>query len=339
MSAPRRKARATHPARFRGCNRAWVRAERGRIKPVRTPHEQQSSRSRILRACTLGAGAVATVWLLSGVTAALAQSGPTGGGAGGGSNPSAELGGAGGVSIWALFRQSFDLFTILIVTGSIASVAIIVRSAIVVRRPVVLPIESTSAIRTLVAERRWPDLQRYVADDLSFVGRVLHETLPKVKPAAVSGGGAAVREAAEIAADNESLRRFKEIELLGVLGNLGPLLGLVGTVWGMIIAFTAIGETGGQAAAAQLSTGIAKALFHTFLGLTLAIPSLLAFGVFRERLDRLCAEGTMLATDATDAITATLLNPSAMGTPAPVAPGAPTSAQPAPRAATSPTTA
>jgi biopolymer transport protein ExbB len=72
----------------------------------------------------------------------------------------------------------------------------------------------------------------------------------------------------------------------------------------MIIAFTAIGETGGQAAAAQLSTGIAKALFHTFLGLTLAIPSLLAFGFFRERLDRLCVEGSMQATDAVNAILA-----------------------------------
>lgn len=305
---------------------------------MRTHHEHRSRGSRALRALVLGAGGVAGAWLLSGAAAALAQAGP-----GSGASPAANLTtGAPGVSIWALFRQSFDLFTILIVTGSVVSVAIIVRSLIVVRRSVVLPAESSATIRTLVAERRWPDLQKYVADDLSFVGRVLHETLPKVKPAAVSGGGAAVREAAEVAADNEALRRFREIEVLGVLGNLGPLLGLVGTVWGMIIAFTAIGETGGQAAAAQLSTGIAKALFHTFLGLTLAIPSLLAFGMFREKLDRLCAEGTMLATDATDAITAALLNPAAMGPPTSpaAASSAPASAgQTVPRAAPSPATA
>jgi biopolymer transport protein ExbB len=99
-----------------------------------------------------------------------------------------------------------------------------------------------------------------------------------------------------------------------VLGAIGPLLGLVGTVWGMIIAFTAIGETGGQAAAAQLSIGIAKALFHTFLGLTLAIPSLIAYGLFRERLDRLCVEGAMQATDAVNAIVAS--GPAPAATPA-----------------------
>lgn len=287
---------------------------------MRTQIEHSRIRRPTLRALTWAAGAIAGAWVLSGVTSAVAQTG----------GPTGSPGAAAGVSIWALFQQSFDLFTILIVTGSVASLAIIVRSAIVIRRDIVLPPESTSAIRSLVAERRWPELQRYVAEDQGFVGRVLHETLPKVKAAGVGGGGAGIREAAEIAADNESLRRFKEIELLGVLGNLGPLLGLVGTVWGMIIAFTAIGETGGQAAAAQLSTGIAKALFHTFLGLTLAIPSLLAFGVFRERLDRLCAEGTMLVTDATDVIGAALLNPAAMGPAAQPAAAQPGGAQPRP---------
>lgn len=230
-----------------------------------------------------------------------------------------------GISIWALFRQSFDLFTILIVLGSVVSLAIIVRSIITVRRSVVLPDESLSSIRQCIAERRWPDLQRFVLEDQGFVGRVLREALPKLKNAPNE-----MRQVAEVASENEAARRFKEIELLGTLGNLGPLLGLVGTVWGMIIAFTAIGETGGQAAAAQLSTGIAKALFHTFLGLTLAIPSLLAFGIFRERLDRLCVEGTMHATDAVDALA------SAVNAPGAAAPPHPRAAAPAPAPAAAP---
>ncbi len=212
------------------------------------------------------------------------------------------LGGADGgasVSIWALFQQSFDLFTIAIVLGSIGALAIIVRSILVIRRSVVLPDESSEAVRRLIAERRWPDLQAFVAEDDSYLGRVLHDVLPRLRH---SAGNA--QEITDIAAEQETARRFREVEWLGVLGAIGPLLGLVGTVWGMIIAFTAIGETGGQAAAAQLSTGIAKALFHTFLGLTLAIPSLLAFGFFRERLDRLCVEGAMHSADAVNSILA-----------------------------------
>jgi biopolymer transport protein ExbB len=91
----------------------------------------------------------------------------------------------------------------------------------------------------------------------------------------------------------------------------------------MIIAFTAIGETGGQAAAAQLSAGISKALFHTFLGLMLAIPALLAYGLFREKLDRLCARGTMLSTDVMDQIASLAMqSPGTMNQPAPPAPQA-----------------
>lgn len=213
-----------------------------------------------------------------------------------------------GMSVFALFMQSFDLFTILILLGSLASVALIVRSVILIRPSVVLPEESVAAVKKLIAERRWAELQRYVGEDDSFLGRVLHESLPKLRANPLG-----IREATESAADAETMRRFREVELLGVIGNLGPLLGLVGTVWGMIIAFTAIGETGGQAAAAQLSEGIAKALFHTFLGLTLAIPSLLAFGIFRERLDRLCAQGAMVATDSVEAIASATLQPAQQG--------------------------
>lgn len=233
---------------------------------------------------------------------ALAQTGAPAPGGSGGS----------GVSIWALFQQSFDLFTIAIVLGSIAALAIIIRSALVIRRVVVLPEESGEAIRRLIGERRWADLQKFVAEDDSFLGHVLHQILPRLRNSA-----GRTQEIVDIAAENETARRFREIEWLGVLGAIGPLLGLVGTVWGMIIAFTAIGETGGQAAAAQLSIGIAKALFHTFLGLTLAIPSLIAYGLFRERLDRLCVEGAMQATDAVNAIVAS--GPAPAATPAPPA--------------------
>ncbi|MBX3353718.1 MAG: MotA/TolQ/ExbB proton channel family protein [Phycisphaeraceae bacterium] len=226
-------------------------------------------------------------------------------------------------SIWSLFMQSFDLFTILIVMGSVFAVAIIVRAILTLRRSVILPAESIDAVQSAINERRWADLQQFVGEDDSFVSRVLRESLPKLR---VNPLG--IHEATEMAADTETARRFKEVEWLGVIGNLGPLLGLVGTVWGMIIAFTAIGETGGQAAASQLSIGIAKALFHTFLGLLLAIPALLAYGMFRERLDRICSEGTMLATDAMDQIAAVALqNPGAQASPA-QGPGAAQSPQP-----------
>lgn len=233
-----------------------------------------------------------------------------------------------GVSVLNLFRQSFDFFTILIIAGSVAAVAIIVRCAIVLRRSVILPDASTATIRQFIAERQWPELQRFVSEDSSMLSRVLRETLPRLRN---NPGVGAVGEAADDAADAEATRLSREVEWLGVLGNLGPLLGLVGTVWGMIIAFTGIGSTGGQAAASMLSIGIAKALFHTFLGLLLAIPSLLAYGVFRERLDRLTAEGAALASD--------LAKATAIGVSGGAPPASPTTGGPNAQGRTSPTAA
>lgn len=97
-------------------------------------------------------------------------------------------------------------------------------------------------------------------------------------------------DAAELAASTETASWFRRCEPLSLIGNLGPLVGLAGTVWGMILAFTSLGETGGQAGPAELSEGISKALFHTLLGLVLAIPCLLAFGYFRSKTDALCTE-------------------------------------------------
>jgi biopolymer transport protein ExbB len=106
-----------------------------------------------------------------------------------------------------------------------------------------------------------------------------------------------MREAAELAASEESASWFRKIDLLNVIGNLGPLVGLAGTVWGMILAFTSLGETGGQAGPAQLSLGISKALFHTLLGLCLAIPCLFAYGMLRNKLDKLCTRAIVVASE------------------------------------------
>src|SRR5262249_11624134 len=70
-----------------------------------------------------------------------------------------------------------------------------------------------------------------------------------------------------------------------------------GTVYGMILAFTSLGEAGGQTQAANLSLGISKALFHTLLGLCLAIPCLAVFGVYRSLVDRICTRGMLVASE------------------------------------------
>ena len=75
-----------------------------------------------------------------------------------------------------------------------------------------------------------------------------------------------------------------------MIGNLAPMLGLLGTVVGMILAFKTVAETQGAARAADLAQAIYLALVTTVEGLIVAIPSLAAYAYFRNRVDELMAE-------------------------------------------------
>lgn len=193
--------------------------------------------------------------------------------------------------IWPLFVQSFDAFSIVLIVGSIAAGAYIFRAVVEVRAGAILPEDRTRIVGDMIKQGRFAELRGYVERDRSFLGRVLD--------AAFSNGASkdSMREAAELAASEQVANWFRKIEPLNVIGNLGPLVGLAGTVWGMILAFTSLGQAGGQAGPADLSLGISKALFHTLLGLCLAVPCLFIFGLYRARIDRHCTRAMVVAAD------------------------------------------
>ncbi|MBX3364955.1 MAG: MotA/TolQ/ExbB proton channel family protein [Phycisphaeraceae bacterium] len=194
-------------------------------------------------------------------------------------------GGALRSGLWPLFRQSFDIFTIVLMIGSLFAVGLIVRCALDLRRRVLLPSGSVQRIEELSAARKTDELRQVLKSDESILGEIVRASVNHP-----TGTRSGMREAAEIASTEVYARLARRIDLLNVIGNLGPLVGLAGTVWGMILAFTSLGEAGGQANPGQLSVGIAKALFHTLLGLLLAIPCLLAYGVFRGRAEAISTE-------------------------------------------------
>jgi biopolymer transport protein ExbB len=206
--------------------------------------------------------------------------------------PAAPLG------VWGLFLQSFDLFTIVLLLGSVTAGAYIFRCFIEIRPGAILARRRVQQITDLVREGRINELRGVVKQDRSFVAVVLRAALQQ------GGTRESMREAAELAASEEVASWFRKIEPLNVIGNLGPLVGLAGTVWGMILAFTSLGEAGGQASPAHLSLGISKALFHTLLGLCLAIPALLVFGFYRGIIDRHCTRAMVIAAELVEKLPA-----------------------------------
>jgi len=194
--------------------------------------------------------------------------------------------------LWGLFKDSFDFFTILLILGSLVGMTVVFVCAIEIRENKIMPEASVRRVRELARTQRIDELKEFVLKDTSYVSNALRPALVHLESDRV-----ALREAAELAASEESAKWFRKIEILNVIGNLGPLIGLAGTVWGMILAFTSLGEAGGQTQAANLSLGISKALFHTLLGLCLAIPCLFVFGLYRSIVDRICTRGMMVASE------------------------------------------
>ncbi len=205
------------------------------------------------------------------------------------------------IGLWPLFVQSLDVFTALLLAGSITAAWLITLRAMDLRSSVVLPESSIHRIDTLLRAGRLGELEMFCEKDDTIPALALHAAFREK-----DAGPEAMLDAAEMAASTEAARLYRSIDLLNVIGNLGPLVGLAGTVWGMILAFTSLGATEGQAGPADLSLGISKALFHTLLGLLLAIPCLLSYAIFRNMVDRTATRGMGAASRFVERLTQTL---------------------------------
>ena len=117
------------------------------------------------------------------------------------------------------------------------------------------------------------------------------------------------------------------LNTLGTIAGVSPLLGLLGTVTGIIRAFDAI-QAGGMGSPTVLSGGIAEALVCTAAGLCVAIPSLIAYRYLRGKVERLVVEMEKHAIRMADALEAAAHVPRAGASrveaaePAPAAPAA-----------------
>lgn len=179
----------------------------------------------------------------------------------------------------------FWTIAILSVTG----LTLIIQGFIKTREAVLIPPATTNTIREMIEQRRFRELVDFTENDPSFVSKALNPALKRAP------SFPAMKEAMETAVGEQTAEQFRKIEYLNIIGNLGPLLGLLGTVLGMIHAFSTMQAKGGATTPADLAGGVSIALTHTFLGLFLAIPCLAAFGVLRTMVDRLTIRGALVA--------------------------------------------
>ena len=182
----------------------------------------------------------------------------------------------------------------LIVLLSIAAVALVIEHLVTIRASILMPPGLDEEVHALLAAGRPAQAHERCRAQPGFLSYVLGAGL-----AEADGGWPAIEKAMEDAVVEQSARLFRKIEYLSVIGNIAPMMGLLGTVIGMIFAFRELSDSQGAARAADLAEGIYLALITTVEGLIVAIPSLAAFAVFRNRVDHLVAEVTYVAQHVT----------------------------------------
>jgi len=115
----------------------------------------------------------------------------------------------------------------------------------------------------------------------SPMGRILRQAIE------VKDHGREILETVIVHATDEEVRGLSRyIQTLGTIGNIAPLLGLLGTVIGMIKAFMVIQQMVGKVNAAVLAGGIWEAMLTTALGLSVALPTMVAHSYLISRVDR-----------------------------------------------------
>lgn len=193
------------------------------------------------------------------------------------------------INPFSLVLNHIDFVFIIIALCSVIGVTLIIQGFIKARSSVMMPESSTNHIRELIQARQFKELIEYTETDPSFVSKALNPALKRAP------SFAAMKEAMETSIGEQTAEQFRRIEYLNILGNLGPLLGLLGTVIGMIDSFGQMQAAKGTADPSVLAGGISMALTHTMLGLLLALPCLTAFGILRTMVDRLTVQGALIA--------------------------------------------
>ena len=126
----------------------------------------------------------------------------------------------------------------------------------------------------------------------------------------IEEGFEAIQEAVTAASDFEQEKIQQRLNWISVCGNLGPSLGLLGTVQGMILTFQAL-ASGGAGDAAALANSIGQALWTTAGGLIVSIPSITIFYSLRNKANRLILKMTAMTMEILNGLRQVSVDPGA----------------------------
>ena len=203
------------------------------------------------------------------------------------------------MNVSMLAAEGLNYFNVLVIGGggigwllwaiSIVVIALSIHHFTSIRRLNILPALIHQQIQVLLGARQYREVINVTEKQGDFLSYVVHSAL-----AEAPHGYPAMERAMEESAEERTTKMLRHIEWLNLIGNVAPMLGLMGTVWGMIGAFFTIKGLGAPDPAA-LAGDIGIALVTTLLGLGVAILSLSVYAIMRNRIDSLTSEAMLVS--------------------------------------------
>ena len=183
------------------------------------------------------------------------------------------------------FFSRGGLFMWPLLACSVVAVTTIILRGFALRRKNVLPLVIESEIERLPPGGNPERLSRIAAQDPSSLARIVRVALQHLR-----GPRSENIEAVETRARHEMVILERGLIVLEVITGIAPLLGLIGAVSGLVHVFSSLGLSGGTSDTKAIALGIAEALNATVFGLSIAVPTLVAFSYFSKRVEVMSVE-------------------------------------------------
>jgi biopolymer transport protein ExbB len=168
---------------------------------------------------------------------------------------------------------------------SILTVYLATEYFLVIRRKKLLPDDIGGTITDVTRQAGLAQLPGRLADRGDFISVAVSGAVAKC-----GGDLGRMRSLVVESLQEQAMALLRRIEWANIIGNISPMVGLFGTVLGIIKMFNAMAAVGGQPHPSQLAGGISIALVTTLWGLMIAIPALTIHGVFQNRIEMFASE-------------------------------------------------
>jgi biopolymer transport protein ExbB len=199
--------------------------------------------------------------------------------------PGAPADGDGGRKSLLDFVRAGGIVGYVIIALSAAGVALVIDAAVHLKADKLIPPSLAAEAERLARGGRFGELRTLCQASDSVAARVLRSGLGQGQL-----GVEAVREAIREQGTREVTRLQQRVGYIGLIASVAPMLGLLGTVVGMIGSFDVLGTGKGASRPDELAVGISKALVTTCMGLVVAVPLIFLHSYFRDRVTRIAQE-------------------------------------------------